>query len=74
MSVLRSLSAGEVVLHSDLTRPPPWPLFDDECTAAGYRSVCAIPMRLKSHNLGCLNLFMSEPGGLTDADATLTRP
>ena len=31
-------------------------------------------MRLKTHTLGCLNSFMSEPGGLTDADATLARP
>ena len=64
---------GRVVLHSDLDTVSPWPLFSAECTAAGYASVCAIPLRLAAHTLGCLNLFMSEPGGLTDTDIALAQ-
>lgn len=30
-------------------------------------------MRLKSDILGCLNMFITEPGGLTDADVYLAR-
>ena len=64
---------GEVVLHSDLDAAPPWPAFAAECTKAGYRSVCAVPLRHRAHTLGCLNLFMSEPGGLTDQDIALAQ-
>ncbi len=64
---------GQVVLHSDLDTGSPWPLFAAECTAAGYGSVCALPLRLKSHILGCLNLFMSESGGLSDTDVALAQ-
>jgi transcriptional regulator with GAF, ATPase, and Fis domain len=64
---------GEVVLHSDLDRVSPWPLFAAECTTAGFASVCAVPLRLKAHTLGCLNMFMSAPGGLTDTDVVLAQ-
>lgn len=64
---------GQVVLHSDLDDLSPWPLFSAECTDAGYASVCAVPLRLAAHTLGCLNLFMSEPGGLTDTDIALAQ-
>jgi GAF domain-containing protein len=64
---------GRVVLHSDLDAVSPWPLFAAECTRAGFASVCAVPLRLKTRVLGCLNLFMAEPGGLTDADIALAQ-
>lgn len=64
---------GQVVLHSDLDTASPWPLFAAECTAAGYGSVCAVPMRLKSRVLGCLNMFMFEPAGLSDTDVALAQ-
>jgi GAF domain-containing protein len=64
---------GRVVLHSDLDVVSPWPLFSAECTDAGYASVCAVPLRLAAHTLGCLNLFMSEPVGLTDTDIALAQ-
>jgi GAF domain-containing protein len=64
---------GEVVLHSDLDIDSPWPLFSAECTEAGFASVCAVPLRLRAHTLGCLNMFMPEPGGLTDVDIALAQ-
>ena len=64
---------GQVVLHSDLDVPSPWPRFSAECTNAGFASVCAVPLRLTTHTLGCLNLFMSEAGGLTDSDVALAQ-
>jgi transcriptional regulator with GAF, ATPase, and Fis domain len=64
---------GQVVLHSDLDVMSPWPLFAAECTNAGFSSVCAVPLRLKAHILGCLNMFMSAPGGLTDNDVALAQ-
>ncbi|HUF98934.1 MAG TPA: GAF and ANTAR domain-containing protein, partial [Ilumatobacter sp.] len=32
-----------------------------------------VPLRLKSHTLGCLNLFMSAPGGLDDDHIALAQ-
>lgn len=64
---------GRVVFHSDLDIVSPWPRFSAECTSAGFASVCAVPLRLTQHTLGCLNLFMSEPGGLTDTDIALAQ-
>ena len=64
---------GKVVLHPSLDRETPWPNFTAECTAAGFHSVCAVPLRLASHTLGCLNMFMSAADGLTDADVALAQ-
>ncbi len=64
---------GKVVLHSDLDTTSPWPQFAVECTNAGFGSVCAVPLRLKSHIVGCLNMFISEPGGLSTADVALAQ-
>lgn len=65
--------SGTVVLHSDLDAVSPWPLFAAECQKTGFASVCAVPLRLKSRILGCLNLFMSAPGGLSRADVALAQ-
>ena len=64
---------GKIVLHSDLDTGSPWPQFAAECTAAGYGSVCAVPLRLKSSVLGCVNLFMEGSGGLSDTDVVLAQ-
>ena len=68
-----SYRTGEVVVNADLRAPSPWPQFAVESVTAGYPSVCAVPLRLRSAILGCLNLFMSEPLPLGDADLHLAR-
>jgi transcriptional regulator with GAF, ATPase, and Fis domain len=64
---------GQVVRHSDLDIVSPWPRFSAECTGAGFASVCAVPLRLTTHTLGCLNLFMADADGLTDTDVELAQ-
>ncbi len=64
---------GEVIISQDMTTGSPWPRFAPVSVAAGYPSVCAVPMRLKRSTMGCLNLFMSEPVGLPDADIALAQ-
>lgn len=64
---------GKLVLHSDLDTNSPWPLFATECTEAGFASVCAVPLRLKDHTLGCLNMFMVSPNGLSDSDVAIAQ-
>ncbi len=65
--------AGEVVLHPNLNLSSPWPLFSKEYTEAGFASVCAVPMRLQSRTIGCLNLFRPSDGGPTDGDVNLAQ-
>jgi GAF domain-containing protein len=64
---------GTVVQNSSLDAPSPWPTFAAECVSAGFPSVCAVPLRLKELILGCLNLFMSEPIQLSEAEVALAQ-
>ena len=35
--------------------------------------MCAVPLRYRANTLGCLNLFVSEPGGLSDEHVALAQ-
>jgi GAF domain-containing protein len=70
---LEAYTTGRVVIDADMRLGSAWPTFAAESTAAGFPSVCAIPLRLKDVILGCLNLFMSEPVRLSDSDVALAR-
>ena len=65
--------SGEPIINSDLRADTPWPRFSAESVRVGFLAVCAIPLRLRSEVVGCLNLFMSEPVGLADADVALAQ-
>ena len=47
-----------------------WPRFAPVAAEAGFRGVHALPLRLRTHTLGALNLFQEEPGGLGHDDVT----
>jgi GAF domain-containing protein len=64
---------GRVVTEADLTTSAAWPLFAAESIAAGFPSVCAVPLRLRKIVLGCLNLFSDEPVALSDDDIGLAQ-
>ncbi|HSB85637.1 MAG TPA: GAF and ANTAR domain-containing protein, partial [Ilumatobacteraceae bacterium] len=64
---------GQLVADSNLIDSAAWPQFAAECVAAGFPSVCAVPMRLRAVILGCLNLFMSDPRPLRPADVDLAQ-
>jgi GAF domain-containing protein len=60
---------GRPVTAADLTSPgQPWPKFAAAASAAGFRAVEALPMRLRDQVVGALNLFASAPGALSEAD------
>ncbi len=61
---------GERVVNQDLsgTADRRWPRFSAEALAAGFRSVQAVPMRLRGTVIGALNLFRVEPGEMRQAD------
>ena len=50
-----------------------WPQFCEAARAVGFRSVHALPMRLKDNVLGTLGLFGDETGPLADDDVALAQ-
>jgi GAF domain-containing protein len=65
---------GRAVPETDLAEPGhPWPLFAGEALAAGHRTVSALPLRLRDHVVGALNLFGGDPGRLSTDDLRLAQ-
>lgn len=61
--------SGKPVMSSDLARADHrWPRFAAEALAGGFRSVHALPMRLRGTVIGALNLFRLEPGEMRPAE------
>ena len=57
--------SGRPVLNRDLASAADlWPSFAAEALDAGYRSVHALPMRLRGTVIGALNLFNTETGAM----------
>jgi signal transduction protein with GAF and PtsI domain len=57
-------------LQADADR---WPRFVPAAAEQGFRSVHAIPLRLRRQMLGALGLFGNTEGALSDADLALAR-
>src|SRR5205823_466880 len=50
-----------------------WPLFVPAARNAGFRSVAAMPLRLRDQTIGGLNLFMDSPQAVPEADRELAQ-
>ena len=50
-----------------------WPLFAPQAAKLGFRSVHAIPLRLRNQVIGALNLFGSDAGTLEPGDVKLVQ-
>ena len=60
---------GQRTLSRDLVEDEArWPRFGPVALKAGFRSVHALPMRLRGVTIGALNLFRADEGVLDDAD------
>ena len=59
-----------VVDHPLSVSNPRWPKFGPRAREAGFRSVYAFPMRLRTKIIGAVNLFCAGPTGLSAADVT----
>jgi len=57
-------------LEADLGR---WPDFVPEALAAGFRSVTAVPLRLRDDVIGGLNMFSADRRSLSGADLRLSQ-
>jgi len=54
---------GRPVVNHDLAVDDGrWQHFAPQARAVGFRSVCALPMRLRGSVIGALNLFRTAPG------------
>jgi transcriptional regulator with GAF, ATPase, and Fis domain len=63
---------GRPVSAADLNGPDQrWPRFAAAATQAGFRTVEALPMRLRNQVIGALNLFWADPEMLDAADLRL---
>lgn len=62
---LECFRTGQPVTAADLAAGDQrWPRFAAAASQSGFRSVQAIPMRLRDQVVGALNLFRAEPGPL----------
>jgi GAF domain-containing protein len=61
---------GTPVVNADLAQ---WPEFAAAAAACGYASAYAVPLRLRRHVIGALNLFTTGTEPLTDEDLSLSR-
>jgi len=57
-----------IVNHRLAATGGPWPRFEPRAVEAGFRSVHALPMRLRNLTIGALNLFRTDEGAMNDAD------
>ena len=65
--------SGQPVSVSDLSAVEGrWPRFSSQARQHGYGAVLALPMRLRQHTIGALNLFSAAPG-LTGADTQVAQ-
>jgi GAF domain-containing protein len=60
--------SGQPVSSPELAVPGHWPRFTALAADRGFRSVHAVPMRLRGLAIGALNLFGVTPGALPPAD------
>jgi transcriptional regulator with GAF, ATPase, and Fis domain len=59
--------SGVAVSVAELASAGRWPQFVKAAAEAGFGSVHAVPMRLRTEIMGALNFFNVEPGAIDDA-------
>ena len=69
---LECYRTGVPVAADDLDDPDSgWTQFAEVTRSAGFRSVAALPLRLRDQTIGALNMFRVQPGPLTPAHWSL---
>jgi GAF domain-containing protein len=65
---------GAVVAVDDIAaQGSRWSLFQSSALLQGFRSLHAVPMRLRRRTIGALNLFGDQAGPLTSEDAAIAQ-
>jgi GAF domain-containing protein len=64
---------SQPIAAPDLLDMTEWPRFTAHTLQTGYRSVHAVPMRLRDETIGALNLFRVHPGALEQDELRLAQ-
>ena len=71
---LDCLNTGLMIANVDLAQAETrWPRFTEASLRAGYRSTHAIPLRLRDHVIGAMNLFCLNQSTLREEDLALAQ-
>ena len=71
---LDAFQGGQPVVNADLQDADDrWPRFAPRAAAAGYRSVHAIPLRLRNEVIGAMGVFGIDVGRLEEADVHIVQ-
>jgi GAF domain-containing protein len=69
---LDAFTTRTAIVNADLRRATPrWPVFAPHAARLGFRSVHAIPLRLRHHVIGAMNLFGTDTSGLHPDDVPI---
>lgn len=70
---MESVASGHAVSVSDIAANQEWPRFRSGALEQGFAAMHAVPLRLREHVIGSLNLFWDDIGALDDADAAVAQ-
>jgi GAF domain-containing protein len=71
---LDAFTTATAVVNADLRQATArWPVFAPHAARLGFRSVHAIPLRLRSQVIGALNLFGTDAGNLDPDDVAVVQ-
>jgi GAF domain-containing protein len=71
---LDAFLSGAPVVNADLRLAAErWPVFAPHAAQLGFRSVHALPLRLRTRVIGALNLFGADTGGLDPSDVKVVQ-
>jgi transcriptional regulator with GAF, ATPase, and Fis domain len=69
-----AFQSGRPVVNADLQEAGDrWPRFAPHATGAGFRSVHAIPLRLRGEVIGAIGVFGTDTGHLEEADVHIAQ-
>ena len=70
---LDAFGTGQAVQASAAESRRRWPVFAPRASAAGFRVLCAVPMRAHADTIGALNLFRGSDRPFSDAELEIAR-
>jgi len=70
---LDAFGTGQAVQASAAEGRSRWPVFAPRASEAGFRAMCAVPMRAHADTIGALNLFRGNDQLFSDAELEIAR-
>jgi transcriptional regulator with GAF, ATPase, and Fis domain len=70
---LDAFGTGHTVQANAVESSIRWPVFARRASEAGFRAICAVPMRARTDTIGALNLFRGNDEPFSDADLEIAR-